>query len=70
MTKPLVSLKQCRMGTEHSDTYASNQCDIGSMLHACILRLEKIVSDHPDRSTRELAKEEILLRDRLLRESE
>lgn len=70
MTNPLISIKQCRMGTEHWDTHSSEQCNIGSMLQACILRLEKIVTDHHDRPTRERAKKEILLRDRLVRESE
>ncbi len=37
-------------------------CDFGSMIHACILRLEKIDSDHSDRATRERANEEILSR--------
>ena len=74
MTNPLASVKQCRMGTEHSDIYEAQQCDFGSMILACILRLEEIVSDHHDRPTRERrllrrAKEEIMLRDRLVKEA-
>ena len=62
MTNPLASIKQCRMGTEHSDNHEAKQCDFGSLILACILRLEKIDSDHSDRATRERANEEILLR--------
>ena len=67
MTNPLASIKQCRMGTEHSDNYEAQQCDFGSLILGCILRLEKIVSDHSGRRTRELAKEEILRRAKQMR---
>ena len=60
---------KCRMDSEHTDAFEAHECDIGSMMHACIQRLERIRNCHSDRWTRERANQEIWLREDLVREA-
>jgi hypothetical protein len=49
----------CAMGAEHLDVFSARMCDIGSIDDACVIRLEKIATDHPDRATRQQTAERL-----------
>jgi hypothetical protein len=52
-------MNKCSLGTEHEKDSYARHCDAGTVLFACIPRLNKIKDEHPKRRVRQDASDQL-----------